>query len=264
MDIMRIKLYDILLALSNAVDLVSPEIANHQQQVAFLSYRIAEQIGLSKEKQREIMIAGLMHDIGAITADERLALIEDEPISVNNHAFRGAKLLKKYKPFTAISNMVRYHHVPWNFGKGAQHKEKEVPYESHIIHLADRVCAMIDKNKDVLPQIPDILLKMKSKEDNIFMPELLDALMDMGSKEFIWLELLCADPLSLISDDSLFDMGTLEVDDVVKISKIFSHIIDFRSRFTATHSAGVAKTAEKLGEIVGLSQNKNQQNIEFC
>jgi HD-GYP domain-containing protein (c-di-GMP phosphodiesterase class II) len=39
----------------------------------------------------------------------------------------------------------------------------------------------------------------------------------------------------------------------VDLAMIFSRIIDFRSRFTALHSAGVAKTAEKLAQLVGFS-----------
>jgi HD-GYP domain-containing protein (c-di-GMP phosphodiesterase class II) len=34
---------------------------------------------------------------------------------------------------------------------------------------------------------------------------------------------------------------------------MFSHVIDFRSHFTATHSAGVAHTAGKLAELSGMS-----------
>jgi putative nucleotidyltransferase with HDIG domain len=45
----------------------------------------------------------------------------------------------------------------------------------------------------------------------------------------------------------------MSIEDLVQLSKIFSHIIDFRSKFTAKHSAGVAKTAERLAELVGFS-----------
>ncbi len=40
---MRINLYDMLMCLSNAVDLVTPEVSNHHQQVAYLAFRLAEQ-----------------------------------------------------------------------------------------------------------------------------------------------------------------------------------------------------------------------------
>ncbi|MCE5227138.1 MAG: HD domain-containing protein [Porphyromonadaceae bacterium] len=45
----------------------------------------------------------------------------------------------------------------------------------------------------------------------------------------------------------------MEIDDIVDLALIFSRIIDFRSRFTARHSAGVAKTAERLAQLIGFS-----------
>ena len=57
----------------------------------------------------------------------------------------------------------------------------------------------------------------------------------------------------MISDARLFNIYTSEIDDIIDLTLIFSRIIDFRSRFTARHSAGVAKTAEKLARMAGFS-----------
>lgn len=43
-------------------------------------------------------------------------------------------------------------------------------------------------------------------------------------------------------------------DEVVHFAQIISRIIDFRSRFTATHSHGVAATSRLLGKLHGLSE----------
>lgn len=48
----------------------------------------------------------------------------------------------------------------------------------------------------------------------------------------------------------------LDTDEVINLTKIFAGIIDFRSPFTANHTAGVAKTAEKLAEIAGFSETE--------
>ena len=40
------------------------------------------------------------------------------------------------------------------------------------------------------------------------------------------------------------------------MSKLFSYIIDFRSRFTATHSSGVAASSEALSRLVGFSERE--------
>jgi HD-GYP domain-containing protein (c-di-GMP phosphodiesterase class II) len=43
------------------------------------------------------------------------------------------------------------------------------------------------------------------------------------------------------------------MDGLLGISQLFSRIIDFRSRFTATHSRGVAASAEALAMLMGFS-----------
>ena len=56
--------------------------------------------------------------------------------------------------------------------------------------------------------------------------------------------------------NSPFQVDKLTLDEVVELTKIFSRIIDFRSPFTAMHSAGVAATAVKLAELSGFSENE--------
>jgi len=253
MDITRVNLYDMLLCITNAIDLAAPQLANHHQQVAFLSYHLAREMGLPEQEQQDIIIAGMLHDIGAFTVAERLALIEEEPVTVNSHAFRGAKLLESFEPLNKIARAVRYHHVQWQYAKGMHFNGQDVPLASNLLYLADRTCVLIDKNKDVLPQIPDIMSEIKARKDSHFKPEAVNALVDNLSKiEYIWLSLVSKAPLEHLPAEIL-KMMDLNLDDLVNIAKMFSRIIDYRSHFTATHSAGVAKTAEKLGELAGFS-----------
>lgn len=70
---------------------MSTKLSNHHQQVAYLSFRLAEQMKLPVDQQYDIYLAALIHDIGALSTKEMLELVESEPVTVNNHAFRGAK-----------------------------------------------------------------------------------------------------------------------------------------------------------------------------
>ena len=74
-----VTLYELLLCLSKAQDLVSPVLSNHHERVAYLSTRLAEQLKLPSERQRDIFLAALVHDIGALSLNERLETIESEP-----------------------------------------------------------------------------------------------------------------------------------------------------------------------------------------
>lgn len=252
MDKIRINLQELLLCISNAQDLISPDLSNHHQQVAYLSFRLAEQLDLPRPKQKRIFYAALVHDIGALSVNERLEIIETEPLSINNHAFKGAKLLCEFKPMQEEANIIRYHHLPWNKGEGLMYMGNAVPFESHVIHLADRVCTKFLPMKNVLSQLPDVLYALSKEKDIQFEPNCIDALCRLSKKEYIWLDLISGSPVQKLPDD-MFDILVLEIDDIIGLASVFSHIIDFRSKFTARHSAGVAKTAERLAELVGFS-----------
>lgn len=253
-NVIRCNLHELLLCLSNAQDLISPLLANHQQQVAYLSYRIAEQLDLSVQERKEIFLAALVHDIGALSTNELLSITEHEPIIAYNHAFKGAALVEGFKPLRPVARLVKYHHVPWSDGQGLNFNGEAVPLYSHIIHLADRVCTGIQNPKhNVLSQLPGVLAGINRQSGTLFAPNFVAALNKLSKKEYIWLDLTSRDPVNMLPTKELFDNLSLDMDDIIDYAILFSRIIDFRSRFTACHSAGVAKVAEHLAHLTGFS-----------
>lgn len=261
-NIIRYNLGELLLCLSNAQDLISPMLASHQQQVAYLSYRLAEQLGLSVQERKEIFLAALVHDIGALSTNELLSITEHEPITAYNHAFKGALLLEGFRPLRSISKLVKYHHIPWSHGEGLRFNGEAVPLYSHIIHLADRVCAGIQNPKqNVLSQLPQVLERVNQRSGRIYAPHFIVALNKLSKKEYIWLDLVSRDPVEMLPAQELFDSLTLNIDDIIDYAILFSRVIDFRSRFTACHSAGVAKVAEYLANLIGFSPNERKMML---
>ncbi len=253
---MKIKLYDLMLSLSNAMDLVAPDLFNHHQQVAYLSYHLGREMGLNAEESLNLLLAGIVHDIGSLSLKERLFMVRDELEEINSHAFRGAALLAKYPPFAPLADIIRYHHLSWNDGQGEYYEGKSVPLTSHLLHLADRVCVLFTGSKHTLLQLPEVLEMVREGEGSRFLPEAVQAVMNLAVKEHIWLELNDRDPLRFLRKDAALFALEADLEQVLQISEIFSHVIDFRSRFTATHSAGVAHTARLLGELSGMSSTE--------
>ncbi|HWP50788.1 MAG TPA: HD domain-containing phosphohydrolase [Clostridia bacterium] len=234
--------------------MISPLLASHQQQVAYLSYRLAEQMDLSVQERKEIFLAALVHDIGALSTNELLSITEHEPIAAYSHAFKGALLVEGFKPLKPIAKLVKYHHVPWADGHNLVVHGETVPLYSHIIHLADRVCAGIQNSKhNVLTQLPKVLEGVNQQSGTLFVPNFVDALSKLSKKEYIWLDLTSRDPIVFLPTQELFDSLSLEIDDIIDFAILFSHIIDFRSRFTACHSAGVARVAEYIAKLMRFS-----------
>ena len=67
MGTIRVKLHELLNCLSGAQDLADPRLSNHHQQVAYLSYRFAEHLGLKNGEKNDIFSAALIHDVGALS-----------------------------------------------------------------------------------------------------------------------------------------------------------------------------------------------------
>jgi len=248
----KYKLYQILLGISDAVDLISPELNSHHHKVAYLSYRIASELGLSVQECRTVMTQGLVHDIGALSVDERLSLLEEEPITVNSHAFRGAKLLSKCSTFAGMAEAIRYHHLPWDYGRGREFGGNPVPLNSHILHLADRVSVYIGSPINVISRSSKMIDYFYKSANSLYSPMLIEVLAELAKKEYIWLEMTDKSPMNFLPQE-VVDLGELSLDEVLELAKVISHVIDFRSRFTATHSVGVARAAEKLAELSGMS-----------
>lgn len=248
---MKVNFVGILKSLGKAQSIISPRVGAHQQQVAYLSYRIAQQLKLTQEQQTDLLIAGLLHDIGALSLQEQEAAITEQLPDVNTHAFRGAYLISGLFPGKNISQMIQYHHYYWHYGRTLM-EYPNIPYGSQILHLADRISAYISDKRFILSQIPDIKTYITKNSGEFFHPEYADAFLSMADWESLWLDLVSAAPLDRV-DKPLIASSEMSIDDLVELARVYSHLIDFRSPFTATHSASVAQVAQGIAERMHFS-----------
>lgn len=249
-------LYDLLLCMTRAIDLVSPAVTNHHQQVAYLSYGIADVLRLPMEQKRSLIIAALLHDVGAIALHDKLIFKEEEHPRINDHAFIGAKLFADFPILADVSVIIKYHHIPWEHGAGRFFQGNSVPILSHIIHLGDRIAVHVMRDECVISQIRPIKKYIEAHRGTLFAPALVDAFLQICDKEALWLGFTYQPSIEEITDDLSLEAIKLTLDEVVDLTRIFARIIDFRSKFTAMHSAGVAASAVKLAELSGLSEDE--------
>lgn len=251
-----VNMFDLIYCISNTGDLINKEITNHHKKVAYMAFRIAEKYGLTKEQQREVFLAGLLHDLGAFSLSERLRLLDEETPEVHRHAFMGASILESFQPLRNAADIIKYHHMPWNNGKGNKYEDKNIPLSSHILHLADRIVVQIDSNNNIIGQVNTISRYVLEKSGSLFIPSLVEAFLEICNREYIWLDTIYEPLMSVMPSMMNFDTLELTLDEVVDLTKIFAHIIDFRSPFTARHSSGVAAVAEKLAVLIGFSEKE--------
>ena len=248
----RIPLIDLIMCLSEALDLVNPILVNHHKQVAYIAFSIGTEFGLSTEEQRNLVFAGALHDVGAFSLKEKIKILKFEVEDPHRHAEFSYMLLRMLEPLSDVADMVRFHHVPWDNGRGSECYGKPVPIGSHILNLADRISVLINKHQPILGQISSISDRIKDDTGKTFKPELVNAFISIAKKEYFWLDIVYGLTGALLP--KRITLETIELDDIFNFSRLFSRIIDFRSPFTATHSSGVAVTAEELARLTGMSE----------
>ena len=248
-----IETEDIVTCIADAVDLITDGIRNHHRRVACISYHIGKEYGLASNQLENLIVAALIHDIGALTSKENLSLLEFEEVK-GNHAKYGARLLIGFKPFAHLAPIVEEHHTHWNKSKQDKPFNNLIPVESRIIYLADRIAVLI-KPDFKLNQVEEIIKLISQDSGTRFQPDLVNIFCDVAQKESFWLEAKDA-LLSKLLVKTISRNLHLDSTELLNLGKIFSQMIDFRSSFTATHSTGVSTVAEMLAEFIGFSEDE--------
>jgi len=249
-------LSDFITGLADAMDLVSPILMGHHKRVACMATALGGELGLSDKERATLATAALLHDNGALSLHERLEGLHFDfdflPPGVSDHTYMGYVLLRRFDVFSEVAPIVRYHHLWWE--RAAEScPEDELALKANLLHLADRVDVLIDRQEDILRQVPTIRERIERESGRMFAPNLVEVFQAVSRKESFWLDVV-SPYLSWSIDESLAGWDCrLSIEELLALSKVFSTIIDCRSRFTATHSAGVAAVAETLAGLCGFS-----------
>jgi HD-GYP domain-containing protein (c-di-GMP phosphodiesterase class II) len=254
-DEFRIPLFDLVMSMASAMDLVDEELVNHQKHVAYIAFRLAKETGVSVDEQRDIGLAGMLHDIGALSLKERLGELDPEE-NANRHAAAGHLLLSDIDPLTGthIASIVQHHHRAWKTD-AAGPWGGDVPFGSHVLHLADRIAISIDRKKYILEQVSDIREVIDACPENEFASDLIEAFKKLADQEYFWLDTVSPMIGRILKVRLSLSELTLTLDGLLGLSDVFRRIIDFRSDFTATHSSGVAASAEALAKLYRFSEH---------
>jgi HD-GYP domain-containing protein (c-di-GMP phosphodiesterase class II) len=254
----RLTLFDLAICLSDAADLVCPSLVNHHKQVAYIASCIGAEMGLDEDIQKDLVLAGAVHDIGALSLNERIETMDFETNPDSAHAEVGYSLLRLFEPIGRVAEIVRRHHNYWNDGRGETAEGQPVMLESHIIHFADRVAVLIDSEQEILGQAQDIRNRVAAMRGTMFHPRVSDAFMAVAQREYFWLDAVSTTVYRILRQKTRMKTLTLDISQLRELAMFFARIIDFRSAFTATHSVGVASVAEALAGSAGFSKRERE------
>ncbi|MBF0137520.1 MAG: HD domain-containing protein [Magnetococcus sp. DMHC-1] len=254
---MNIQFFDILDTVGNTLDLVDPHLSDHHRKVAHIAERIASAMNFSPQETNNLVYAGLLHDCGALTLREKTFIAQlDMDSRDSNHAETGYNMLREFRLFANLATLVRHHHIAWNHGSGAETHGEPTPMGCHILHVADRVAVQIDNKVPALAQTNTIREKIRQRAGRILHPDVVAAFEEICAPPAFWFDLFNQNLSEILKSNT--NAGTLRISltELEELSRFIATIIDFRCRFTATHSQGVAITAEHIARRVGMSHRE--------
>jgi len=246
-----------LLSLSDSIDLASSQIASHQIRTAFIAWQLAKTASLSKKRIDNLFIAALFHDIGALSIEEKINLHKFEEVDVDTHCILGEALFKSTPLFSAASKIVRNHHKPWNLWDTVINTPDA--FDSQVLYLSDYLERKIDRNQYILHQTDSLKERIISASGNQINDDIVNLFMGISGREDFWLDLSSPRLYSILLHSGPFWGVRTDYDDIFSIATLFRNTIDFKSRFTATHSTGVAECAVILSRIFGLTDAEIKQ-----
>ena len=232
-----IRLFDLLMGFSRALDMVSPVLAGHHLRVAFLGQALAERLRLSHSTRKYMLMASMLHDIGAIPlkSDTRDLIFEHNK---GQHCRAGWAFCKTAGLPRPVCDMVLHHHTEWC----SYDNDSQNALPANCIYLADRLdVALRTRNA---PDLRHICASLQAKQRE-YAPSCLAALNSLADD---------ADLVARLNSPqrmqehlaSIFGSVILGPVQLVDLCGLFSQTIDSKSPFTATHSLGVAHTARML------------------
>lgn len=135
-------------ALARTVEMRDPYTAGHQMRVAELAFKIAQQLGFSKEKSEGVRVMGMLHDIGKVVVPAEILskpskLKHYEFLLIKAHSQAGYDILKDIDFPWPVAEAVLYHHERLNgSGYPSRLKGDNIVMEARILAVADVVESM--------------------------------------------------------------------------------------------------------------------------
>ena len=254
----RIPLFDLIFLLSDTMDMVNPAVVNHHYRVAYIASAIASELRLTPDEKANLLLAGALHDCGALSLKERINVLQFEVKHPHLHAEQGYSLLSAFRPLQRAATLIRYHHTQWEWGEGSSVGGLPVPVGSHILHLADRIAVLVNDRREVLSQTKAIHRRIEEQSGRMFVPQFVEAFGGLVNREYFWLDVLSPSLGSILSRTTQSHTMELGRDELLGLGDTLRRMIDYRSPYTATHSMGVAVVAEKLARTMHLPDGQCQ------
>ena len=248
----QISLSDLMFSISEAMDIAHHTLALHQLRTAYICWRMAEQALLSPAQTERLFLAAMLHDIGAFTTLEKMGHCEFEDADWEPHCLRGELVYSQVPWLVESARIVRLHHTPWS----RHHESIEAPdvMEAQMLLLAETLEREIDHDVHILNQSAKLREAICKEAGLTIHNRVVDLFLQVSKSEVFWLELISPHLQSFLKYHGPVQHIYGDTKTALKMEEFFTTIIDFRSKYTASHTAGVCSCTNSLADLFSLPE----------
>ncbi|HCB93525.1 MAG TPA: phosphohydrolase [Selenomonas sp.] len=266
---MRFYLNDMLYAISYALDNVEREYRgislHHAERVAYMSVQMGRAYGLDTTALMNLAVVGVLHD-NAFTEyykmldkiptlmDGRPGMSPDEmAAAIRPHCEMGERNVKVLPFYSDIKNAVLFHHENADGSGAFGISADETPLYARLLQLSDQL-----DNQFILEYVDEHTYKkiidyLEENVDHLFTREMVD-LFRSAFPEPMKGTLSYAMIRQMLQGDLPHVLEEYNAADVRGLATVIARIIDYKSKFTCTHSLGIARKSSEMGHYLGYDE----------
>jgi HD-GYP domain-containing protein (c-di-GMP phosphodiesterase class II) len=178
LDYWMIGMIETIVAIIEAKDTYTH---GHSERVSRFSAAIADELHLSRDLKRMLIISALCHDIGKVGVPDAILkkasiLSADEYDEMKIHPVLGAEIIQHVPNAQRFISGIKYHHEKWD---GTGYPEglsgEDIPFFGRIVAIADVYDAMVSGRSYSGFVDQDSALEKLDKEKELFDPEIFKA-----------------------------------------------------------------------------------------
>jgi HD-GYP domain-containing protein (c-di-GMP phosphodiesterase class II) len=250
---MKLDLNELLLAVSFSLDFVEMDVlgasSNHSKRVAVIAMQMGRSLGMSREELFDLCSFSILHDNGI--AEEELRsernIRPEEKGKIQGlekyweHCNYGERNIAAFPFKTGQKDIIRYHHERYDGSGFFGLQNREIPLMAQIIALADTTDNLFHFEREEIGNREEVRRFISDRRGSWFDPEIVDVFLALAERPAFWLDLQNQFINYSVREIVPSMPVTVEWQDVYEITKVFSQIIDSKSKYTYNHSSGLVE-----------------------
>jgi HD-GYP domain-containing protein (c-di-GMP phosphodiesterase class II) len=259
------------MSISFALDFVEIDIlgvtSNHGKRTAYISLRIAEEPGFNREELHDVVALAILHDNGVSEKSLHDRVLVDDSVDVKSverikeHCTIGEENVEKYPFLTNVNDVIKCHHENYDGTGYFNVKGEEIPLMAQIIHIADfiEVNFKLVNSEDNLQN--KLLEFINGQSNKMFSYRIVNALNNVAEDKAFWNNLKDEYINEALKNDTPQFSMEISFEKILEITRVFSKIIDSKSKFTQRHSRDLSKKAEIMADYYKMNVNEKMKLI---